>query len=68
MPRGRTFKDLYKQGSASEVAVLRVCDAHIKICLHEACSVLVWRYRYDLKSPNVEIYDEIEQIVREGIT
>jgi hypothetical protein len=33
--------DLYRQGFAPEIAVSQVSDAHIKICLHGDCAILV---------------------------
>jgi len=56
--------DLYRQGYAPGIGVSQVDDAHIKVCLHDDCAILIVGTATIFSHIMSKSVDEIEQIAR----
>jgi hypothetical protein len=61
---GQLGADLYRKGYAPGVEVSPVDDAHIKICLHGDCAILIVGTATVFSHIMLKSVDEVEQIAR----
>ena len=60
--------DLYRQGYAPGIEVSEVDGAHIKLCLHGDCAILIVGTATIFSHIMLKSVEQIEQTARKGIT